>query len=306
VDIRNLRQVLAVKQHGSFAKAAAALGIAQPSLSKSIARFEDELKAPIFVRGASGSELTPLGKVIAEHALRVIDETRSLEQAAELVIGGESGMIRLGIGPALKHTFAPRLIERIADLHPKLDLLIDVADGFSLLPALAERKLDVVLCVRDQAINDSGFVITHVLSSFGVAMASAHHPLAAEARVSAARYAEFAASGPRNIELTVDAIFGRTDEDRGGARYIINDFEPILPLVRAAKATMWIPAFAAAHLARSGVVQQLNVDVDLELSFVAVATPAVAASPILQKIVGYACEIGADLEESQAFMRPVR
>ena len=61
-----------MRDHGSFAKAAAALNMAQPALSKSIARIEDELRLTIFTRSSTGSELTPMGEMIAERAERVM------------------------------------------------------------------------------------------------------------------------------------------------------------------------------------------------------------------------------------------
>ena len=91
MDIRSLQQVIAVRKHGSFAKAADALGVSQPNLSKSIARLEDELKLKIFDRTARGSALTPIGELIVERADAVIAETRDLARDAALLAGGETG-----------------------------------------------------------------------------------------------------------------------------------------------------------------------------------------------------------------------
>ena len=75
LDIRDMRQILAITQYGSFAKAAEALGVAQPSLSKSIARLEDKLKVKLFDRSALGSALTPIGELIVERAARIVTES---------------------------------------------------------------------------------------------------------------------------------------------------------------------------------------------------------------------------------------
>ena len=74
VDIRNMRHLLAVREHGSFAKAAQVLQISQPSLSASISRLEDRLKVKLFERSAAGSFITPVGEFVAERASRVIAE----------------------------------------------------------------------------------------------------------------------------------------------------------------------------------------------------------------------------------------
>ena len=86
MDIRSLQQVIAVRKHGSFAKAADALGVSQPNLSKSVARLEDQLRLKIFDRTAKGSVLTPIGELIVERADAVIAETRDLARDASLPV----------------------------------------------------------------------------------------------------------------------------------------------------------------------------------------------------------------------------
>jgi DNA-binding transcriptional LysR family regulator len=74
--------------------------MAQPALSKSIAKVEDELRLTIFTRTSTGSELTPMGEMIAERAERVMAATENLARDAALVAGGDAGAVRLGIGTA--------------------------------------------------------------------------------------------------------------------------------------------------------------------------------------------------------------
>jgi DNA-binding transcriptional LysR family regulator len=303
VDIRQLRQVLAIHQHGSFAKAAHSLAVSQPSLSRSVARLEDELRAPLFARSASGSELTPLGEMVVAHASRVLDETRSLMQAAELAVGGEAGLIRIGIGPAMKRTLAPRLVGEIARRHPKLNVEVEVGDRYTLVPALGQRQLDVIICALDPEVVACGHPTTEIMSTFGVAVASPGHPLTGEKRVSRTRFAQFPSVGPRNVNFRVDTVFGFEPSDRQGATYTTNDFEPVMPLVTMGQATMLIPAFEAAPFVRSGQLCQVNVELDLPMSLVVVATRAVSSSPLVQRIIGYAREIGADLAAGQDILR---
>src|SRR3954462_2082250 len=101
MDIRSLRQVGAVREYGSFAKAADALGVSQPNLSKSVARLEDQLKLKIFDRTRKGSSLTPVGEMIVERAGAVIAEARDLERDAALLAGGETGTVRIGFSSAI-------------------------------------------------------------------------------------------------------------------------------------------------------------------------------------------------------------
>src|SRR5262249_26265364 len=129
MDIRHLRQILAIRDHGSFAKAAEALHMAQPALSKSMAKLEDELRLTIFTRTSSGSELTPMGEMIAERAERVMAATQNLARDAALVAGGDAGAVRLGVGTMLKDALLPRLLLKLVEEHPRLRLEIEFGAG---------------------------------------------------------------------------------------------------------------------------------------------------------------------------------
>src|ERR1700743_369045 len=100
-----MRQVIAIHRHGSFAKAAEALGMSQPSLSRSISRLEGEVNIKIFERSASGSALTPVGELLMARLQRVVADTEALMRDATLFAGGEGGVVRIGISSALRGPF---------------------------------------------------------------------------------------------------------------------------------------------------------------------------------------------------------
>ncbi len=299
MNIRTLRQLLAIREHGSFARAARALGVSQPNLSKNIARLEDELRGRIFLRTSGGAELTPFGQLVADQAARVIEQAELLERAAQLAAGGPSSMLRIGCGPELKRAFAPRLLAALVSNWPQLNIRLEVSDRHRLVPALRSRELDVIFCIIDDAVIGEGQRVSPVLSSFGVTLAAPNHPLAREATVTPERYLQFANAGPRNTYFTSQARFGSDPSSASGARYELSDFEPFMPLVLEGRATIRLPAFEAEPYVAAGTLVQINLATRVELFYGGVTTAAAATFPIVNDALRVAREIGAELGETQ-------
>lgn len=287
-----MRQLLAVRRYGSFAKAAQALGMSQPSLSASIARMEDQLKVRLFDRTASGSELTPIGELIAERAGKVVAEAEQIVHEAGLIAGGEAGLIRIGIGNTLRHAFLPAFVRMIVQHHPVLQLEIQLLDRDRLVPMLEARDLDLAVCAVGDDREGEALLITEVLSTSAIVVAHPDHPLASEAGVSIDRLADFAGAGP---SLKNTRMFTATEE-RLFSRYQSNDFDALIALALTGKATLVAPKFLVQDHLDAGRLRQVDVELNYRVSFAAMATRAASYSPMISRIVRYACAVGAEME----------
>lgn len=295
MDVRNLRQILAIQQYGSFAKAADALGMAQPSLSKSIARLEDQLKVRIFDRTASGSALTPIGELIVQRAERVLAETRDLVRDAALVAGGEAGLVRMGVSTTLRENVLPRLVVKIAQRHPRLNLEVELNGAHRLLPRLETRELDIVLCAEPIDGPDVALVYLEVFRAECAIVASPGHPLAQRRGLTVKDLSEWRCAGTLVKGFRNAEILGFDHENF--AAYAANDYDALLPLVCAGHAILPAPVYIVAPLVSAGRLVRLDVDWRREVGFGSLTTQAVSISPVLGKIARYAVEIGAELQE---------
>jgi DNA-binding transcriptional LysR family regulator len=142
MEIRLLRsfQVLAEQRH--FGRAAGALHLSQPALTKQVRQLEDEVGAPLFVRGRHGARLTQVGRLFAEevapllqHADRVLDRARRAGR-------GELGELRLGFGVVTRH-LVPRLVSRFRRAHPQVQVTLRDMSTPSQVDALERGTLDV-------------------------------------------------------------------------------------------------------------------------------------------------------------------
>jgi DNA-binding transcriptional LysR family regulator len=99
-DLRLVRYFTVVAEHGNFGRAAAALHLAQPSLSRQIQRLEGQLGARLFDRTPHGSYLTEAGRVFLPRAQALLSSahqaatwTRAAAQPRTITIGYTGGLI---------------------------------------------------------------------------------------------------------------------------------------------------------------------------------------------------------------------
>jgi DNA-binding transcriptional LysR family regulator len=300
VEIRSMRQLLAIRSHGSLAKAARALGVSQPSLSASMARLEDRLKVKLFERSASGSELTPIGEVIAERASKVVRETEQIIRDAGLVAGGAAGTLRLGFGAALPERFLSRLVSRLVETYPALDLATVVLDRDQLIPLLRAGDLEMAICSYGDDLVDENLLATEVLTARAVAVAHPDHELARASHVSMERFASFPSVGASQKFLSNTAALGYSATPGRVARYKSNHYAPWMDVVLSGLATLIAPDFVVQPHIDAGRLRRINLDFQFKLSFVAVATRAATYSPIVRRAMQYAADLGAELQRERA------
>ncbi|MEU3647433.1 LysR substrate-binding domain-containing protein [Lentzea sp. NPDC034063] len=122
MELRQLRYVVAVAEHRHFRRAAQALGMTQPSLSRQVGAVERELGTALFERTARGAVLTAAGEVYVVHARRVLDEVAAGATEAQRAARGQTGSLRLGfVGEALIELL-PSLLARFRSAHPGVHL----------------------------------------------------------------------------------------------------------------------------------------------------------------------------------------
>lgn len=156
LSLHDLRAVVMVAEHGHFGRAAAALRLAQPTLSAQVQKVERALGASLFERSARRFLITPEGE-------RLLPLVRELLAAAEklraraMERGEEKDLpaLRLGIIPTLGPYFVPHLLLPLRRSGKRLQLSISEKTTGELVGALREGTLDVALLslpVRSDAL----------------------------------------------------------------------------------------------------------------------------------------------------------
>ncbi len=145
IDPRHLTLVLAVTRHGSFNRAADALGISQPALSKSIALLERRIGAKVFERGPHGSTLTAVGQVVA---LRGENLEHLLERMNDEIVKAnrqEAGTLVIGATPSTMLGLVPDAVIRLVERFPSLKITVIEGLDDELSPRLNNGEIDVLV-----------------------------------------------------------------------------------------------------------------------------------------------------------------
>jgi DNA-binding transcriptional LysR family regulator len=146
--LRDLHVFFAVVQSGSMAKAAAALGVTQPSVSTAIRNLESALKVRLFDRSPQGVVPTVFGDALRHCGLAVFDDLRQGIKSIEFLSDPDAGEVRIGCPEAMMAGCVPAVIDRVARRHPRVVFHTTEGSVLALRAALRERRIDLVVSRR--------------------------------------------------------------------------------------------------------------------------------------------------------------
>ncbi len=145
MNLRDLRYLLAVAEHGHFGKAAEASFVSQPTLSGQIKKLEEELGVTIFERTNRSVEITPVGEQLLVHARRVLEEVEAMQDLATAAQDPLAGPLRLGVIPTLGPYLMPLILPSLRKDYPRLKLVLREEITEQLVARLRRHALDAVL-----------------------------------------------------------------------------------------------------------------------------------------------------------------
>ena len=127
MDLRHLKTMIAIAEHGSFAAAGDAIGLTQSAVSLHVKALEDDLDTKLFDRTTRPPRLNTRGRNLVDRARDIIEQCESLSD----IVTGEalSGSLDIGSVPTLLSGILPPALNAIRKTHP--DLRIRVSSGLS-------------------------------------------------------------------------------------------------------------------------------------------------------------------------------
>jgi LysR family cyn operon transcriptional activator len=140
---RHIQYFLAVAEHLSFTKAAAALHVSQPALSQQVRQLEESLGAQLFDRSGRTTRLTDAGDVYLLYARRAYQELREAKNAIHDVSDLSRGSLRIAVTPTFTTYLVGPLIEAFHSRHPKITVNLKEISQERIEELLLAGELDV-------------------------------------------------------------------------------------------------------------------------------------------------------------------
>ena len=291
MDLRHLEQIVAICRAGSFSGAAKALGIAQPTLSKSIGRLEAKLGIQLFERTNTSARPTTYGQFVAEHASTLLQNVTSLGQELEQMARGEAGMLKIGVGPATRLHPLPSVMQKAAQAFPRLQFVTRYAGPNLMIRALRAGTFDLVFCNHQLATPQDGFIRVKVFEDRYIVVARPGHAALKAAPLSAAELARLPLA---SAGLTPDfrAWLGEIADaqTRNLEAFLSDDYDLIKRMAVETDHLARGPRFVFGRELERGDLVEVGLISDFRYECWMLTTGATWRSPIVKAIAKFAKE----------------
>jgi LysR family transcriptional regulator, nitrogen assimilation regulatory protein len=145
MDLKQLEYFVRVAELGSFTRAAIALDVAQPALSRQVRLLEVELRQNLLIRNGRGAAPTEAGKLLLEHGRGILHQVERAREELGRVRGGLAGRVAMGLPPSVAKAMAVPLIREFRRHMPDATLSISEGLSVSMHESLASGRLDIAL-----------------------------------------------------------------------------------------------------------------------------------------------------------------
>src|SRR5262245_15330090 len=127
MELDHVEAFVAVVRRGGFTRAASALHLSQPAVSRRLHLLEHELGAPLFERVRTGVLLTDAGRAFLPYAEALLASMKDGVEAVGALRGASAGTVSLALVGTLASTDLTELLARFRAAHPAVDLRIRTA-----------------------------------------------------------------------------------------------------------------------------------------------------------------------------------
>jgi DNA-binding transcriptional LysR family regulator len=189
LDVKQLRVLKEVAEHGSFSAAAEALSYTQPAVSQQVAALEKRAGATLVDRTSRGVRLTDAGRALVDHAEVVLARLAAAEAELEAIAGIRGGRVRLASFPTAGASLLPPAVALFTERHPEVELSFVEREPEEAAPMLRAAELEVAIVFEYDGLDQEferlyeGIELHHLVDDPMYLALPAGHPVARKPRV---------------------------------------------------------------------------------------------------------------------------
>lgn len=152
MDLKQLEYFVRVAELGSFTRAAIALDVAQPALSRQVRLLEVELRQTLLVRNGRGATPTEAGKLLLAHGRGILHQVERAKEELGRVRGALAGRVAIGLPPSLARVLAVPLTRAFRQKLPQASLSISEGLTANMQEWLITGRLDIAVLYNAQPV----------------------------------------------------------------------------------------------------------------------------------------------------------
>jgi LysR family nitrogen assimilation transcriptional regulator len=161
MDLKQIEYFVHVAEMGSFTRAAIALNVAQPALSRQIRLLEVELRQNLLKRNGRGASPTEAGLLLLEHGRGILHQVERAHEELSRARSGLTGRVALGLPPSVARVLTVPLTRAFREKMPEAQMSISEGLTTAMQESLLNGRLDIALLYNMKAT--SGLEISHLV-----------------------------------------------------------------------------------------------------------------------------------------------
>jgi DNA-binding transcriptional LysR family regulator len=174
---REIEVFAAVMMHGTTTKAADALDITQPAVSKMLMQLTSKAGFQVFRKHRQRLIPTPEAHMLYAEVQRIFESARGISKVARDIRELRTGRLNVCVLPAFGLTLMPSIIASFTKLHPSVSIALDIRSSTTVIQRASRNQLDIGVGVTSHEENPS--IVRRALASTApVCIIPLGHPLA--------------------------------------------------------------------------------------------------------------------------------
>ena len=152
MDLKQLEYFVRVAEMGSFTRAAQALNLAQPALSRQVRLLELELRQNLLVRNGRGATPTPAGQLLMAHGRGILHQVERAREELGRLRTGLNGRVALGLPPSVARALTVPLTRAFRSQMPEAQLSISEGLSSAMQENLQNGRLDIAVLYKPSRV----------------------------------------------------------------------------------------------------------------------------------------------------------